>query len=429
MDQDRRLVFLILKDMEQRDAYSNLVINSRLKEGASSPAFIRELVYGILRNQSLLDYNIAAFLKKPGLKVSERVLLRMGFYQIALMDGVPEYAAVGETVRLAASFMKGRQGFINGVLRNFVRSGGKLQLPEEITVGEEKYLSVRYSCSPDIVSLWLEAYGRQQTETMLAESLKQAPLTIRANPLKVSGNALKIKLEEKGFLLKEGLLDGEYHVEGSGILETEEFRKGFFQVQDEASMRAVDTLQPSPGDTLIDLCAAPGGKCCSAAQYMENKGRILAFDYYEARAGLVDKLAKRLGISIITSSQADGTVLRPELENLADCVICDVPCSGLGVVRRKPEIKLRGLDPEQESLSEKQLLILHNASRYVNLKSGKLLYSTCTVNPEENGRVVRKFLENNPAFVVENEEQLFPSDTNDGFYICLLRRQNDQRRI
>ena len=425
MDKDRRLAFLILKDMEQNDSYSNLVINAYLKEGAENPAFIREIVYGVLRNQMLLDWNIRQYQSKPGrLKPAERVLLRMGFYQLAMMDSVPSYAAVGETVKLAAAFMKGRQGFINALLRSFERSGGELRIPEEKEMGEVPYLSIRYSCSEQIVRLWLQAYGREKTEEMLIASGKPAPLTVRTNTLKIQPAELKEKLMEKGFSVTEGRLSRSFHVEGSGLVDTEEFRNGLFQIQDEASQTAVETLDPAPGDELIDLCAAPGGKCCAAAVMMENRGRIRAFDYYEARAGLIEKLADRLGIAIIEAGQADATVLNETLVGTADCVICDVPCSGLGVLRRKPEIKLRPLDEDYANLPEKQNRILHIASLYANLKSGKVLYSTCTVNPAENRRVIERFLKDHPDFSVEKELQLFPGES-DGFYICLLRRQND----
>ncbi|MCQ2565511.1 MAG: 16S rRNA (cytosine(967)-C(5))-methyltransferase RsmB [Clostridia bacterium] len=425
MDKDRRLAFLILKDMEQKDSYSNLVINAYLKDGAGNPAFIRELVYGVLRNQLLLDWNIRQYQTKAGrLKPAERVLLRMGFYQLAFMNSVPSYAAVGETVKLAAAFMKGRQGFINALLRSFERDGSVLKVPDEKKDGELTFLSVKYSCNEEIVRLWLDAYGRDKTEEMLAASNRTAPLTIRVNTLKIRPFELKDKLISKGFSVTEGSLSRSFTVEGSGLIDTEEFKNGFFQVQDEASQLAVETLDPKPGDELIDLCAAPGGKCCAAAVLMENKGHISAFDYYEARAGLIEKLADRLGITIINASQADAAVLKEELIGKADCVICDVPCSGLGVLRRKPEIKLRPLDEDYVNLPEKQNRILHNASLYVNLKGGKVLYSTCTVNPAENRRVIDRFLKDNPDFAVETERQLFPGKS-DGFYICLLRRQND----
>lgn len=425
MDKDRRLAFLILKDMEQKDSYSNLVINAYLKEGADNPAFIRELVYGVLRNQMLLDWNIKQYQSKPGrLKPAEKVLLRMGFYQLALMDSVPAYAAVGETVKLAAAFMKGRQGFINALLRSFERAGAMLQVPDEKEVGELTYLSVKFSCNEQIVRLWLDAYGREKTEEMLTASNAPAPLVIRTNTLKIQPYELTEKLISQGFSVTGGSLSRSFIVEGSGLIDTEEFKDGLFQVQDEASQMAVETLDPQPGDELVDLCAAPGGKCCAAAVLMEDKGRIRAYDYYEARAGLITKLAGRLGITIIEASQADATIVNEDLIGSADCVICDVPCSGLGVLRRKPEIKLRPLDEDYANLPEKQNRILHIASLYVKLKGGKVLYSTCTVNPAENRRVIDHFLKDNPGFAVEAERQLFPGKS-DGFYICLLRRQND----
>ena len=426
MDTDRKLVFLILRDMERKAAYSNLALNSRLKEGvARSESFVRELVYGILRNQLLLDWNIERFLKKSGLRTAEKLLLRMGFYQISCMDSVPQYAAVNESVELAAVFAKGRQGFINGVLRNFVREGGVLLLPDEAATGEERFLSVKYSCHESIVALWLAAYGRERTEEMLAESLSPAPLSARVNTLKTSREELLKRLQNKAFSAREGRLAFSLSLEGSGVLGSEEFSEGLFQVQSEASQLAVEVLAPKPGDFVIDLCAAPGGKCCTAAMLMENRGSIKAFDCHEQRTGLITKLAERLGIGIISVETADAALFNEELRNSADCVICDVPCSGLGVMRRKPELKLKALSSDPENLIKTQNQILNNGALYVKLKGGKLLYSTCTVNPAENSQVVRAFLEEHSVFAVEYERQIFPCGDSDGFYICLLRRQDD----
>ena len=420
MNADRRAVFLILRAMEKKDAYSNLEINAVLgREKTDSPAFVRELVYGVLRNQILLDHNIDRFLRKPSIKPAARILLRMGFYELSVMKAA-SYAAVNETVELAAAFIKGNQGFVNAVLRSFERSGSELVYPDE---SAPDYLSVRYSCAQWIVDLWTSAYGREKTEEILASCLTPLPLAIRVNRLRTTPAELTASLREKGFIVEPGRQPLGLIVSGQGLLDTPEFSSGLFRVQGEASQLAVDLLDPKPGELLIDLCASPGGKTCTAAELMNDEGRVLAFDIYKQRAGLVRKLADKQGLTIVETGEADATVKDPSLLGIADRVIADVPCSGLGVVRGKPEIKLREEHEDLKELTERQLLILSNAAGYVKIQDGLLLYTTCTLDPEENGLLVRRFLEGNETFEIVRELELTPMDGTDGFYICLLGKR------
>ena len=423
MDQDRRAAFLILKDMAQNASYSNLAVNSVLEtEPVNSSAFVRELVYGVLRNQLLLDYNINKFLQKPNIKLSDRILLRMGFYQIAYTE-VPDYAAVSETVSMAAAFVKGRQGFINAVLRSFLRAGKKIVFPDE---NASDYLSIKYSVSPDIAELLEKVYGRTKAAEMLENANRPMPLSVRVNTLKTDKYALKKLLRSEGFETEDGHLSSKsLIVKGSGVLSGEAFKRGLFSVQGEASQLAVEKLSPAKGSRVLDLCAAPGGKSCAAAELMENSGEILSFDFYENRCGLISKEAQRLGINIIKTAAKDACVYDPALSESADYIICDVPCSGLGVIGRKPELKLKGLDKEHGKLPAKQYSILRNASKYIK-KGGKILYSTCTIDPEENTKLVNRFVEGNPGFEIEFEQQLLPDRNGcDGFYISIIRSTND----
>lgn len=453
MDKDRRCAFLTLKDIEENSRWANLALADHIKRDApASPAFVRELVYGVLRNRKLLDYNIARFLKKPGLSVSDRVLLRMGFYQLALMDGVADHAAVNETVALAAAYMKGRQGFINAVLRSIQRDGKRLL---------DDGAGTRYSCARWIADLWTEQFGAEQAEAFMKASCAPAPLTIRANLAKISRDGLKAKLEDckaggrDRFEVRNTELSPRcLKVKGSGLLETELYKKGYFSVQGEASCCSVDILDPGPSDTVIDLCAAPGGKSCAAAELMRFKaqksgadgdlnaqrsGRVLSFDLYPHRVELILKEAGRLGLleyaipegktdCIITAGCADSGVFDPQLEGTADCVIADVPCSGLGTLRRNPEMKLAEKSPGEasktlEELTEIQYNILINALRYVK-PSGRVLYSTCTVNERENGLLVRRVLEDMRQGRIMAEKKILPSeDGPDGFYICLIENK------
>lgn len=408
MDRDRRLSYLILKDIEENNAWSSSSVGNHIaKEGADSPAFVRELCYGVLRNRLLLDYNIDLFLKKPRLGLSERIWLRMGFYQLSIMNGVKEYAAVGETVELARSFKKGCEGFINAVLRSFQRSGCRLNCPG--SDDKLRMLSVKYSAHESIVKLWMSAFGEDAAVQLLAASNTPAPLCIRVNSLKTNRAEMSERLRSLGFACSEGTLtEDALLVKGSGLLDTYEYKKGYFSVQGESSQYAARILDPAPGSIVLDLCAAPGGKSCAMAELMNDQGNIYSFDYYEHRVRLIEKEAKRLGISIINAHVSDSSVYEPELEETADYVLCDVPCSGLGTLRENPEIKLRAVAdiPVQRA-------ILENALRYAK-KGGKVLYSTCTINPAEN------------EMITEGQNKLFEKQLlteaggPDGFYICLI---------
>ena len=427
MDRDRRAVFLILKDIEDKVSYSNLALNVYLKDAEiNSPAFVREMVYGTLKQQILLDYNLDCLLRKPGtkLKTNERVLLRMGLYQLLFMDSVTDYAAVDETVKLARKFVKGQQGFINGVLRSFVRNGKLLLLPDP--QDQTAYLSVKYSYQPWIVSLWVEAYGADTAVELMQAGNAVPPLTLRTNLLKVSRDDLVNRLQSLGYVAENGKYsDTAIIARGGEILSDSMYRDGLFSVQDESSQLAITLLDPKPGETLIDLCAAPGGKTFAAAEKMKDSGKVYAFDIYPQKIAHMQQEAERLGIKSVSAAVWDGTVLNPELLQSADCVLVDAPCSGLGVIRRKPEIKLKSERENKVLLKEKQLLLLSVASNYVK-PAGRLMYSTCTINPEENDSIADTFLKSHADFVQEERRQLLPSaDGTDGFYICLMRRQND----
>ncbi len=366
MSKDRKAAYQILKEIEQEGAYSNLAVSAFLsKNEVDSPAFIRELVYGVLRQQILIDYNIDLYAKK--IKTSDRIILRMGIYQLCFMNSVSDYAAVNESVELS----KGNGKFINAVLRNFIRDGKELRSDS---------LSVKYSCHESIVGLLNKAYGEQQTEEILKHSLVTPKLSERVN------------------------------------------KSGLISIQGKSSQLAVETLAPKPGETVIDVCAAPGGKSLYAADLMNNEGEIYAFDLYEHRVALIKKEADRLGVSIIKAEVHDSTALIERLKGKADAVICDAPCSGLGTIAKKPEIKLKGLSPDLPELYKTQAKILEVASGYLK-ENGRLLYSTCTINPRENEKQIDAFMERHKDdFELVSSKQIFPHDEYDGFYIALIKR-------
>ena len=411
-DDSRRIAFDILKSVESEGAYSNILLNRRLERAqGADPAFVRRLVHGVLKNQLLLDRQIARFLKKPGLKTKQKILLRLGFYQLAFCEDVPDYTAVDETVALAKDVLRGGEGFVNAVLRSFLRDGKRILIPEPVPGDADSLiesLSVRYSCQPWIVKLWLESYGEDKTRRLLSESLDTPPLVLRRNRLKV-GNAYEFDIS-------------------AGIASSEDYREGRFSVQDASTIEAMNVLLPRKGERVLDMCAAPGGKSCAMAEYMENEGSILACDVNEAKLRLVEKEAARLGISIIQTRVRDArTAPGPDEAENYDVVLCDVPCSGLGVLRRKPEIKLRLQEEEARALPPVQEAILHNAAAFVR-PGGRLMYSTCTVDPAENERVTERFVRQG-GFEKIKDRQIFTGDSaegakGDGFYYCLMRKKN-----
>ena len=424
MDINRKTALQVLTDVEKNGSYSNISLNRHIRENeAGDPAFVRELVYGVIKNKYLLDHYLKQFIRKGfnKLRINELSILRMGAYQIVFMDSVPGYAACSETVELAKKYARGKDGFINGVLRSLERNKDDLKQPESDDPAE--YISIRYSVERWIAELLIKIYGKEKAEKYM-EAVNGTPeLCLRVNLLKTERDALMARLTEEGFEVRPSEVSERAIIaSGTGILETEAFREGLFAVQDQASVLASDTLGAKSGMTVADCCAAPGGKTAAIAESMGNQGAIYAFDIYEHKLKLMDELFRRNGITIVKTAIGDAREAVCDLIGNCDRVLCDVPCSGLGVLGRKPEIKYRkGFDFTDLINTQKQ--IIDNVSQYVK-KGGALVYSTCTVNPAENTEVTSYFLDNHPGFKKEKEICLDPVDTGtDGFYICKLIRE------
>ena len=424
MDINRKTAFDVLMDVEKNGAYSNLSLNSFIeKNRPDSPAFVRELVYGVLRNRMLLDWFLGQLIPSGLKKIKKQdlTLLRMGVYQLSYMKSVPEYAAVSETVNMAKKLARGRERFINGVLREYSRNRQQLVLPDR-EVNLEEYLSIVYSAERWIVRLWTDAYGGEKTEALLKASNETPGLAVRVNLMKTDRKALKEKLEALGFEAEESeVSDRALLVKGSGLLDTEPYREGMFSVQDEASILAADALEAKPGDCIADVCAAPGGKTFATAELMAGKGVIYAMDKYEHKLKLMEAQAKRAGIENIRLLKHDSTEPVEGLKERMDKVLADVPCSGLGVIRRKPEIKYKGMQ-DLDELIERQRQILQAAASYVKA-GGTLVYSTCTINPVENEKQIVEFLRGNKEFKALEQKQLLPDGGTDGFFICRMRKE------
>ncbi|MBP6492514.1 MAG: 16S rRNA (cytosine(967)-C(5))-methyltransferase RsmB [Clostridia bacterium] len=427
MEQNRRTAYFTLMDVEAKQAYSHLALNHHILSGKpDSPAFVRQLVYGVLENKMYLDYILEHFVKTPidKMRSSDLTVLRLGIYQLKFLDGVPEYAAVNESVDLAKRFCRGREGFINGVLRSFLRAGKEVEMPDR-SKDEIKYLSLKYSYEPWIIELWLEQYAVDFVEELLEAGNKTPALVIRINQLKTTRDDLKRRIIAKGFQAEDGMLCKEaLHVEGRGLLGGKLYLSGMFSVQDESSMLAVNMLDPKPDELIMDVCAAPGGKTLAIAEKMGNRGQVIAWDIYKRKLAIVDKEAVRLGITNVTTKTWDATRVESSMIDKADRVLVDAPCSGLGVVRRKPEIKFKKKAADIEELPKKQLAILSASSKYVK-PGGILVYSTCTISPYENQNVVKEFLKKNPVFTKEEELQLLPNiNDTDGFFICKMKKDD-----
>lgn len=425
MDINRKTAYLVLSDVESKKAYSNLALNHQMIiNKPNAPGFVRELVYGVLENKLTLDYYIDQLLNEgiESLRQQELNIIRMGIYQLSRMDSVPEYAAVNESVVLAKRYTKGMAGLVNGVLREYLSKKIQLRLPDRAD-GEVEYLSIKYSYAPWIVQLWLENYSADFVEALLKAGNVTPPMTVRLNWLKVMKQDLIKKLEEQHFSVEEGrLCQNALNVKGSRLLDTEMYKLGMFTPQDESSMLVAEKLDPKHGELVMDVCAAPGGKTTAIAERMNNTGRIIASDIYRRKLDLIDKEAKRLGITNIETRSWDATRVDSSMLHKADRVLVDAPCSGLGVVRRKPEIKYKPMTEEMELLPKKQLAILSASSSYVK-PGGRLVYSTCTVNPNENERVTELFLKRNPSFSKIERTLLLPNiNGTDGFFICVMEK-------
>lgn len=411
----RGLALNSLVALERDGKYSNIEVDSVLKKhdlSQADKALFTRLLYGVTERKITLDYIISKYSSKTVDELDGEVLnaLRLGIYQLVYMDRIPEHAAVGETAGLVK---KSAVGYVNAVLRTFIRSGKKYELP-----GKEdyiRYLSVRYSVPEVLAAHFADSYGKDEAEPLL-EALNREPKTgLRINTLKIS--------REEALMRTGGTMSSFASdiILVSGLDENvrEGIDEGLWFVQDEASRIATVFLGAQPGETVIDVCACPGGKSFSAAIDMENKGKLYSFDLHKNKLSLVERGAAKLGIDILSAEERDGRNPDETLTGKADRVICDVPCSGFGVIAKKPDIRYKN-PAEAERLPGIQYDILVGASGYVK-PGGVLVYSTCTLNPAENDEVVYRFIESHKDFILEDSRTFMPhKDGCDGFFAARL---------
>lgn len=487
IDLDREAAFKALLAIERDGSYSNLELSKMLaSDELSNKGFIREIVYGVTENKIYLDYILDKFIKKGAAKTKLQalIILRMGVYQILFMNSVPNYAAVNESVALARRFARGTDGFINGVLRNFIRN---MDSASEIDVkGQLEYLSIRYSCQLKLVEELVSMLGFEHAKMLLEHAGHRPPLSIRVNIAQISVKELADRLRANGFEINGSKLsDRVLLVKGGALTEANEYKEGLFSIQSEESCAIADFADAKSTELVIDLCAAPGGKAAAMAEQMLKPststepltetepckkpststepltetepdkqpststepltktepgkqpststepltktepgiagGKVVALELYEHRAALIEATARRLGLENIEVRCQNAVEQIDALVGKADLVLADVPCSGLGVIRRKPEMKYRD-EFDFDELVEIQTGILETGSSYLK-PGGRLIYSTCTINPRENELMVKDFLERHEEFISEKEVKLSPFDNGyDGFYMNKLKK-------
>lgn len=413
----RRAAFDSLRKIEESGRYSNLEIDSTLEKCEMNQAdrgLYTRLVYGVTERRLTLDYIISQYSRMSADKLDHDVLtaLRLGVYQMMFMDRIPDHSAVNESVELVS---RTKSGYVNAVLRSFIRGGKKYTLPED----EEERLEVQYSvpreicriykkACPDDIDALLEAMNREPHIALRLNRLKNPKLPEGCTESVIARDVVLTDCMSDE--IREGIADGRWFV------------------QDEASRITSLAVGAKPGETVIDTCSCPGGKSFSMAIDMADDGAVYSFDLHKNKLSLVDKGAERLGIHIIKTEARDARKPKDELIGQADRVLCDAPCSGLGVIAKKPEIRYKNIK-DIENLPKIQLDVLKGAAEYVRV-GGVIVYSTCTLNPDENEGVVKAFLESTDSFKLEENEYLcggmrtfFPHrDGCDGFFAARMIR-------
>ncbi len=436
----RSLALFVLQDVFEKGAYANIALSKRLNESRLSPLDRRlatEIVYGTIKSYETLDWILGHYIKKPLSQTELLVIniLRLGIYQIYFLDKIPSSAAVNESVNLAKTFAHpGVSGFVNAVLRSAVREPEKVRYPN-LSKDPARHIALR-ECHPEwLVRRWLDKLGLEETQALCRFNNANPPLTLRTNTLRTTRTELMQKLTEAGAEVEasavapEGIL---CHKMGDEPLKF--LREGLCQAQDESSMLVGHVMAPQPEEFVIDACAAPGGKSTHLATLMQNRGRVLAVDIHPHKMALIEDNQQRLGLTIIEAKPLDATRLHLFYSQQADRVLVDAPCSGLGVLRRRPDARWRK-EASLKELPELQTKILNSAAQCVK-PGGVLVYSTCTLEEAENDAIVNTFLATHPDFSLDRTGSYLPKtrpeslitlwpqrEETDGFFIARMSRK------
>lgn len=434
----REAAYLSLMRCFRDKCYSNLETDSAIKKYSLSGAdkgLYTTLVYGVLEKRITLDYIISRLSQRPLERLDGEVLtiLRLGLYQLIMLDRIPESAAVNESVALAKRVKPSSASFVNALLRGFLRKYSRDELPLPDESDRISYLSIRYSCGEDVIRTLMAS---KDPEPTLRAFESERSVTLRVNTLKMTREELSDKLGKLGISSKATQLSP-YGIRIGSTLPDELralIESGELFVQDEASQLVSLILAPKSGERVYDICACPGGKSFSLAMEMNNAGELYSFDLHKNKLSLIETGADRLGISIIKTAEKNGSSYDETLDSTADRILCDVPCSGLGVIGKKPEIRYK-TETEISGLPRVQYAILENSSRYLKI-GGRLCYSTCTLNKAENEDIIDRFLAEHSNYravsfsvgqlKAQNGKITLRPETNgtDGFFISLLERRS-----
>ena len=430
IDFARNIALKSLYEINIKQAYSNIVLDKFINENREKLSnldinFISELVYGVVTWKLTLEYIIQKYSNTKIKKMSDWVknILYLGSYQILFLEKVPKSAAVNESVNLCKKYNFKSVGLVNAILRKIEKSDYKelSNITNSIT-----RISLKYSIPEWIVKKFCDEYGEEETANICQNLNLRPNISVRINRLKG-----KVELGEKGILEDFRTITGT-----KNITKTKEYIEGNITIQDEAAGLSSFVLAPKEGEMVLDACSAPGGKTTYLAELMHNKGKIIAWDIYEERLKQVNQNAKRLGIDIIQTEVHDATKLKEEYVEKFDKILLDVPCLGLGVIRRKPDIKWNRQEEDIKEISDIQFNILKTCSKYLK-RNGTLVYSTCSMLKEENDAIIEKFIKEENFETVNIEEQIpnefskittnnmvqfLPSQNHDGFFITMLKK-------
>lgn len=425
----RNIALTVLTAVFDKQAFLHLAMREALEAhpdlSERDRKFAEYLIRGTVRQKISLDYVLEQFSSKPVRKIKPliRNILRMGVFQILYMDSVPDRAVCSESVRLAKRRgLSGLSGFVNAVLRTLIREKDAIRWPDRTSAPAE-YLSVIYSMPEWLVKKWISELGEHDCERLLNAFQAERAITVRPNPEKTDACTLQLLLEEEGVAVKRRE-DPPYALDitnVSGLSELKAFRDGLFYVQDAASMLVAEYAAPKEGNLVIDVCGAPGGKSIQIAQMLKGSGQVITRDLSGQKIRLIRQNIERMKLQNMKAEVWDATIPDPALAGQADVVIADLPCSGLGVAGRKPDIRYRISPEDILSLAELQRQILAVVSEYVR-PGGVLLYSTCTITPEENRKNAEWFTDQRKDFRFITDRQCMPWEHTDGFYIAKWER-------
>lgn len=437
----RKLALKVLLDVHENGAYAALSLNKTLPRDLKPEErrLTTQLVYGTLENEAKIDHALNQLTEYPARDAVTRDALRLGVYQIMFLERVPDSAAVDESVKLVKQMgAEASAGFVNAVLRNLIRQKDELSWPDAEKDPEE-WLHVESSAPLWLVKKLIEAYGFETAERMLTYREASHPTTVRPNLLKLDDHGFEDLLRKKNLSFRAGVAPHAYLLEG--VTEPgfdPDYQAGLYSIQGQSSMLAAEAVQARPGMKILDACAAPGGKSAYLCETMQLTGRVYAWELHEKRALLLDGVRRRLGLDNLRTAVKNACEYRPDMEKTLDAVLLDAPCSGTGVLSQKPDIKLRLKESDLPAIVETQKKLLNTVCRYVR-PGGLLVYSTCSVLPEENKAQIEAFLKEHPEYTTEPMPLSFPAelrqqqdalglqllgfrDQVEGFYIVRLRR-------